>query len=266
VYFEEHGVGDPVLLVNGLGADHTTWGLQTSTFEKRHRVVVFDNPGVGRTAGPGGPYTTELFADVAAALLRHLGFDRAHVLGASMGGCIAQQVALRHPELVHSLSLHCTWGRPDNYLTALIRSWQSYARSVPLIELVRQIWLFVFTVWWFNDHAGEMADLERQVLESPTPQSPEAFCDQAEACLTHDALDRLGEIAAPTYITVGDRDLLTPAHHTYLIKERMPDAVLRVWPRMGHAPFWEIPEEFNARNLEFFEANSIRVRRTGRER
>jgi pimeloyl-ACP methyl ester carboxylesterase len=255
VYFEEHGSGDPVLLVNGLGADHTTWALQTAAFEKRHRVVVFDNPGVGQTESPRGPYTTELFADTAAALLSHLGIERAHVVGASMGGCIVQQIALRHPTLVRSLSLHCTWARPDNYLTALIRSWQSYAQAVPLIDLCRQEWLFVFTVWWHNDHADAMADLERQVLANPTPQSPEAFHDQAEACLTHDVLDRLGEIEAPTYVTVGDRDLLTPAHHTYLIKERMPEAVLRVWPRMGHAPFWEIPDEFNARNLEFFEAN-----------
>jgi pimeloyl-ACP methyl ester carboxylesterase len=255
VYYEEHGEGDPVLLVNGLAADHTTWGLQTDAFKERFRVIVFDNPGVGQTEGPRGPYTSELFADVAAALLRHLGVERAHVVGASMGGIIVEQLALRHPELVRSLSLHCTWGKADGYLTALIRSWQTSARALPLLDLCRQIWLFVFTVSHFNDHPDELAELERQVLDNPYPQSPEAFCDQAEACITHDVLDRLGEIEAPTYVTVGDRDLLTPAHHSYLIKERMPDAVLRVWPRMGHAPFWEIPDEFNARNLEFLEAH-----------
>lgn len=255
VYFEQHGAGDAVLLLNGLGADHTTWGLQTDEFSRRCRVVVFDNPGVGQTEGPRGPYTTELFADVAADLLRHLDVERAHVVGASMGGTIAQQLALRHPTLVRSLALHCTWGRADSYLIALMRSWQTYARAVPLIDLCRQIWLWGFTVWHYNDRPESIADLERQVLEAPFPQSPEAFCDQAEACIAHDVLDRLGEIAAPTLITVGDRDLLTPAHHSYLIKERMPHAVMRVWPRMGHSPFWEIPDEFNARNLEFLEAH-----------
>src|SRR5712691_820951 len=122
VYYEEHGAGEPVLLINGLGADHSAWALQAQALEKRFRVVVFDNPGVGQTSGPRGPYTTELFGDVAAGLLRSLGVDRAHVVGASMGGLIAQQVAVRHPELVRSLVLHCPWWRIDAYTAALIRS------------------------------------------------------------------------------------------------------------------------------------------------
>ena len=76
-------------------------------------MVVFDNPGVGQTEGPRGPYTTALFADVAAGLLRFLGIERAHVVGASMGGLIAQQIAVRHPQLVRSLTLHCPWWRID---------------------------------------------------------------------------------------------------------------------------------------------------------
>jgi pimeloyl-ACP methyl ester carboxylesterase len=243
VYHEEHGSGEPVLLVNGLGADHGAWALQTEALSASHRVVVFDNPGVGQTEGPGGPYTTGQLADVAASLLRHLGIDRAHVVGASMGGTIAQQLALRHPALVRSLALHCTWGRADRHLTAIVRNWQAAARALPYVDFCRQLWPFVFTVWWYNDRPGELEELERQAALAP--QSPDAFCDQAEACLTHDVLDRLGEIEAPTLLTVGDRDVLTPAHHTYAIKDEMPGASVRVWQKMGHAPFWEIPDEFN---------------------
>ncbi len=251
LYHEEHGQGDPLLLINGLGADHTAWGLQTEELSRDFRVVVFDNPGIGQTTGPPGPYTSERFAEVAAGLLRALGVERAHVVGASMGGIIAQELALEHPELVRSLSLHATWGRADRYLVALMRSWQTIARSVPLIELMRQIWLFVFTVRYFNERAADIAELERQVLEQAYPQLAEAFCDQAEACIAHDVLERLPAIVAPTYLSVGDRDLLTPAHHAYRIKEQMPHALLRVWKEMGHAPFWEIPDEFNARQREF---------------
>ena len=227
VYYEVHGEGDPVLLVAGLGADHQAWELQATAFRERHRVIVFDNPGVGRTEGPPGPYTTELFADTAAGLLRSLGIEAAHVVGASMGGTIAQQIALRHATLVRSLSLHCTWGRADGHLTAIMRSWQRYAREVPLIDLCRQCWLWVFTVWWFNDRPDEVAKLEQDVL------------------------DRLADVEAPTLLTVGDRDMLTPAHHTYAIKDRMPQARVRVWQQMAHAPFWEIAEEFNRVQLEF---------------
>src|SRR6266700_4182599 len=82
VYYEERGEGEPVLLINGLGADHRGWHFQTEALESWFRVIVFDNPGVGQTTGPGGPYSTELFADTAAGLLRRLGAGRAHVVGA----------------------------------------------------------------------------------------------------------------------------------------------------------------------------------------
>jgi pimeloyl-ACP methyl ester carboxylesterase len=245
VYYEEHGDGEPVLLINGLGADHTTWGLQTAFLSKHFRVIVFDNPGIGQTEGPRGPYTSALFADVAAGLLRFLGFERAHIVGASMGGLIAQQLAVRHAELVRSLTLHCSWWRADRRTTALIRSWQSYARVATPLDLARQIWLWVLTPRFFEECADEIAELEREVESNPNPQSAEAFSDQAEACIGHEALEEIASVEAPTLITVGDGDILTPPSHSFEIKARMPKATLHVWPEMGHAPFWEIPDQFN---------------------
>ena len=255
VYYEEHGEGDPVLLTNGLGADHTTWGLQTEFLRKHFRVIVFDNPGIGQTEGPQGPYTSALFADVAAALLRLLGFERAHIVGASMGGLIAQQLAVRHAELVRSLTLHCSWWRADRRTTALIRSWQSYARVATPLDLARQIWLWVLTPRFFEERAEEMAELERGVESNPHPQSAEAFSDQAEACIGHEAVEEIASVEAPTLITVGDGDLLTPPSHSFEIKARMPKATLHVWPEMGHAPFWEIPDEFNELTYGFLRAH-----------
>jgi pimeloyl-ACP methyl ester carboxylesterase len=250
VYYEEHGEGEPLLLLGDLGLDHTAWAPQIELLSRHHRVIVFDNPGSGRTEGSPGPYTTELFADVAAGLIDRVAGGSAHVVGASMGGAVGQQLALRHPGLVRSLALHGTWGQTDNHLRAFFRSWQTAARALPLIDLHRQIWLCVFTVWHYNDRPEAIAELERRVLEAP-PQSPDHFCAQVEACIAHDALDRLGEIAAPVLITVGDRDALTPPHHAYAIKERVPQARVRVWQKMGHAPYWETPEDFSAVTLDF---------------
>jgi len=255
VYYEEHGTGDPVLLINGLGADHTAWELQTEDLKRFFRVVVFDNPGVGQTEGPRGPYTTGLFADVAADLLRYLGIERVHVVGASMGGLIAQQVAVRHPGVVRSLVLHCSWWRADRYTTALIRSWQRYAGAAGMLELSRQIWLWVFTARFFEERPETLSELERRVTENPHPQSVEAFCDQAEACVAHEALETVAAVEAPTLITVGDADILTPSAHSRAIHERIRGSHLHVWPKMGHAPFWEIPDEFNRLNREFLEAH-----------
>jgi pimeloyl-ACP methyl ester carboxylesterase len=254
VYYEEHGAGEPVLLIGGLGADHSAWALQTEFLARHFKVVVFDNPGCGQTTGPPGPYTTELFGDVAAGLVRSLGIDRTHVVGASMGGLIAQQVAVRSPTVVRSLVLHCSWWRADPYTQSLIRSWQSFARATGMLELSRQIWLWVFTPGFFESQRPFFADLERRVREAPT-QTPEAFCEQAEACMAHEALERIREVDVPTLLTVGDHDILTPPAHSAAIHERIKGSVLHVWPGMGHAPFWEIPDEFNGLNRDFLEAH-----------
>ena len=255
VFYEEHGSGDPVLLVNGLGADHTAWALQTESLRESFRVVVFDNPGVGQTEGPRGPYTTALFADVAVALLTHLQIERAHVVGASMGGLIAQQIGVRHPAAVRSLAIHCPWWEADPYTVALIRSWQAIGRATGMLELSRQIWLWVFTPRYYAEHPEAFVELERQSADNPHPQTVDAFCDQAEAVLGHIALEEVSGIDAPTLITVGDRDIFTPPAHARALHERIHGSVLHVWPEMGHAPFWEIPDEFNRLNREFLEAH-----------
>jgi pimeloyl-ACP methyl ester carboxylesterase len=255
VYYEENGDGVPLLLVAGLAADHRAWARQVDAFSPRYRTIVFDNPGIGETVGPEEPYTTALLADVAAGLLGQLGVDSAHVVGVSMGGAIAQELALRHPELVRTLSLHSTWGRADNHLASILRSWKTSARALPLIDLCRQLWPWMFTVWFYNDRAEKLDELDRLVAAEPDLQTPDAFCRQAEACIGHDALDRLGDVRAPTYMSVGDRDALTPAHHAYRMKERMPHAQLRVWQKMAHAAFIEIADEFNARQLEFLDSH-----------
>jgi len=253
VYYEEHGAGEPVLLINGLGADHRAWHLQTEELERSFRVIVFDNPGVGQTTGPRGPYTTGLFADVGAGLLRGLGVERAHVVGASMGGMIGQQFAVRHPELVRSLVLHCPWWHADPYTAALIRSWQAIGRAAGMLELSRQIWLWVFTARFYEERPDWFDQLEAEAQKPG--QSFEAFCDQAEACLSHHALEAVADVTTPTLITVGERDILTPPEHARAIHERVRGSTLHVWPEMGHAPFWEIPDEFNALNREFLEAH-----------
>jgi pimeloyl-ACP methyl ester carboxylesterase len=255
VYYEVHGSGEPVLLINGLGADHSAWDLQTGYLKGFFQVVVFDNPGVGRTEGPRGRYTTSLFADVGADLLHSLDIDRAHIIGASMGGLIAQQLAVRHPGLVRSLVLHCSWWRADPYTQALIRSWQALARAAGMHELSRQIWLWVFTPRFYEERPDTFAGLEQQLEEDPHAQTVEAFCDQAEACLGHEALKQVADLRAPTLITVGDTDILTPPVHSRALHERIPGSTLHVWPAMGHAPFWEIPDAFNRLNHDFLEAH-----------
>ena len=113
LYYEEHGSGDPLLLIMGLAADSTAWMFQMPDFAKHYRTIVFDNRGVGRSSKPPGPYSIHQMADDAAGLLEQLEIERAHVVGVSMGGMIAQELALRHPERVRGLVLACTYPEPD---------------------------------------------------------------------------------------------------------------------------------------------------------
>ena len=113
LYYEEHGAGDPLLLVMGLGADSTAWMFQVPDFARHYRTIVFDNRGVGRSAKPPGPYSIAQMADDTAGLLDTSGVERCHVVGVSMGGMIAQELALRHPARVRGLVLACTYPEPD---------------------------------------------------------------------------------------------------------------------------------------------------------
>ena len=245
VYYEEQGTGETILLVGGLTVDHGGFAYQVEPLARRHRVIVFDNPGVGQTTGPQGPYTTALLADVAAGLLDALGAGPAHVVGVSMGGAIAQELALRHPAAVRSAFLQCTWGRADAYMVALFRSWQGIARGVPeIIDRYRAFWPWVFTPAFYAA-PGAIAAVEEVTAANPFPQSVRGFLDQSEACIAHDALDRVAGIEAPVLVAAGESDLLVPLRLSLELHERIPGSLLHVWPKMGHVPLLETPGEFN---------------------
>src|SRR5215211_420992 len=127
LYYEETGSGPPLLLIAGLSGNTLGWAMLQPTLAERFRVIAFDNRGAGRSSAPPGPYTTRRMADDAAALLDRLGVARAHVLGFSMGGMVAQELALHHPARVGRLVLYGTLARPrpailDPWLTFVVQA------------------------------------------------------------------------------------------------------------------------------------------------
>jgi len=146
MHFEVSGKGDPVLLINGLSAPAASWALQAKALAPHFMVVTFDNRGVGETDLPGEPmYSIGQLADDAAAILKHLKLSRAHVVGASMGGAVGMELALRQPRLVRSLTLACTWVEGDARFLHTLESWISLAYRVPIEERYRHVlypWLF----------------------------------------------------------------------------------------------------------------------------
>jgi len=251
MYYVEAGAGTPLVLIMGFGGDHLAWGFQIPAFAARYRVIAFDNRGVGQSDQPDHPYTTRLMADDTVGLMDALGIGRAHVLGVSMGGMIAQELALNHLSRVRSLQLHCTHARGDAYLRALGAAWRSIRTGLTREDSLRAIALWLFAPATYNERSEFVETLLQNALANPHPQSLVGFLRQGEAVAAHDTLDRLGAIGCPTLVAVGEEDVLVPLRFSQELAKRIPGAELRTIAGAGHVYFWERPDEFNQLCLEF---------------
>ena len=245
IYLKQLGQGPDVLLIGGLGDTVESWQFQLDGLADRYRLTAFDNRGVGRTPLRGGPLSTATMADDAAALLRALDVPAAHVAGFSMGSAIAQELALRHPELVRSLVLVSTYGRPD----ALFRSQLEFWRWLPEAAPTERAFLEAFFTWVYTPRAHADGSVDRIVEEAlafPHQQSVEAFQAQVDACRAHDTAGRLRRIAAPTLVVAGEYDTILPPRLGRAVAAEIPGARSEVMPGEAHQPFQEVPHAFNA--------------------
>lgn len=251
MHYVEAGAGEPVVLIMGIGGDHTAWAFQIRAFAERYRVIAFDNRGAGQTDQPDAPCTIALMADDTAGLMDRLAIARAHVVGVSMGGMIAQEVALRAPGRVRSLQLHATLARPDAYTRQLLDVWRVQRAKLTLAERMRAQGLWLFAPVTYAERPEFVETVVQNAIDNPHPQSLTGFVRQAEAVAGHDALDRVGAIACPTLVTVGEEDVLVPPRFARELAARIPGAELTVVPEAGHAYMWERPDIFNRICLDF---------------
>jgi pimeloyl-ACP methyl ester carboxylesterase len=252
LWAEQEGAGDDVLFISGLADEGACWVDQVEGLKDRYRITTFDNRGVGRSATPDGPFRIADFAADTAALMDELGLERAHIVGSSMGGAIAQELALAHPDRVRSLVLNGTWCRGDRFLHEVFRNWMWSAQKADSIRdflVTVNLWCFAPRIW----NEGIMDGWIDAAEASPYAQSVDAFCRSAEALIEHDSADRIGAINAPTLVTVGELDLCLPARYSEAIVERIPNARLVVIAAVGHQPFQEAPEKYNRLLDEFWE-------------
>ena len=229
LYYEWHGAegGTPVVLVMGLGGDTTAWPFQLAALAPRHRVLVFDNRGAGRSDAPDVPYTTRGMAEDLLALLDALGVERAHLLGLSLGGAIAQEAVLAAPARFASLQLHATLGGAAPLLPGARRGRPHGAAAVRprgLLPRPQRVAL----------HAADASPTQPELVElvvqrathHPHPVALHAYLRQTEAVLGHDTRDRLHLIRCPTLVAVGGQDLLTPPVLAEELARRIPGARL----------------------------------------
>lgn len=248
IFFETEGEGPPLLLLSGTGHDHTFWSGQLALLAGEFRCIVVDNRGVGKSSTPPFEYTLADMADDAACVLEAAGASQAHVMGFSMGGHIAQELALRHPGRVLTLGLHHTWARNCPRLEAFQKARKRLAERGDREALADFTLLGLFAHAFYDAHPREMEDRRKRLIEDVRDAG---WAGQLEACLLGDTLERLSAIGVPTLVTTSDRDLIVAAHHAREIHRRIPGSRLVVLEGTGHVALIEEPEMFGRLCLEF---------------
>jgi pimeloyl-ACP methyl ester carboxylesterase len=237
IRWESHGDGKPLLLIQGLGYGRWGWDPIVPPLAERHRVLTFDNRGIGESEKPAGPYSARQMADDALQVLDEAGVDRADVVGASLGGMIAQELAVLAPERVDRLVLCCTALRSDAFPfpEATVKLMGEAATLAPDVALRR----FVENALG----AEPPQELVERIfaLRVANPPDPAGWQAQAAAGTTFAGVD--GEIRQPTLVLHGTEDNVVDVRHAGLLGERIPGARVELIPGTGHLFFWEKPEE-----------------------
>lgn len=248
IAWEERGSGAPLLLIQGLGYARWGWEPVVPGLAERYRVLFFDNRGIGDSDKPDGPYTARAMADDALQVLDEAGVEHAHVLGASLGGMIAQELAVTAPERVDRLVLCCTTPGGANAVPmpeVTVKLFAEAAALDPLVALRR----FVENALG-NDPAPALVEdlFARRVANPPDPAGWQA---QAAAGAAFAGVD--GEIAAPTLVLHGTADNVIDHRNAALLAERIPAARVELLPDAGHLFFWEQPDAFVRIVAEFLQ-------------
>jgi len=242
LYWESTGKGDPVLLIMGLGLSGGAWWRTVPVLSRRLRVITFDNRGVGRSRAFSYAYTTEAMADDAVSVLDDLRLERVYVYGISLGGMVAQQLALRHPERVRSLVLGATNAggpravRPDEEVVTFFRR----RLQMRAEEAARASVPFNYGPRCRSEHFDRIEEDIAQRLAHPFAER--AYRAQMFAAGLHNCYGRLPRIDVPTLVVHGRHDRMVPVANAHLIAERIPGARLRILEESGHLYPTEEPE------------------------
>jgi pimeloyl-ACP methyl ester carboxylesterase len=242
LHYERAGSGEPLLAIQGMSGTHLSWGrLFLAELESHFDCVAFDNRGVGRSGAVADPFTIAEMAADSAGLLDALELESAHVLGISMGGMIAQELALAHPERLRSLTLGCTYcGGPGSKLMdpADFRSLAEAMASGSQERVLRAMWELNLSPG-FRAEESRYGDFTEMARALPAPRRTVEL--QMQAILAHDTSARLPELETPTLVVHGTADRVLGYANGPLIDSLLPDSRLETLEDVGHMFWWEQP-------------------------
>ena len=235
-YYETYGDpgSPPVLLISGLGGDHRGWKPLAESLASSFRVIVFDNRDSGLSQRAQSFYGIADMAKDAIGVLRELGIARTHVVGYSMGGAIAQEIAIEHPEFVDRMALLATYDAGDPRGSALFKGFSMLRRNLPRDEYMRLTLPWVYTRAEYADE-DFIEQLISYGMEDELYQEPDAYERQAEATITFHSRDRLHRISCPTLLIFGEEDIMTPMRFARSMVRDIRGSRLVVMEGTGHA-------------------------------
>lgn len=264
LWWESAGAGEPVLLLMGTGADHSLWGSQVEAYSRGHRLITIDSRGTGRSTRPADPTgcTPFTMAEDAKHLLDHLGIEKVHLGGLSLGSAIAQEFALAWPDRLLSLALHGTWGRSDEWFRRMIDTLEYPAKLGDTRAYLRFGLMWVLSPKFLEEKPDEVAAIERTYLEeNPHPPSGPGICNHTHADKAHDALDRLHLIRTRTLVTAGEMDWIVPPRYGEEVARRIPGCRYHLFrgPYASHVANIEMADDWNRLTLAFLRGEDVGV-------
>ena len=253
INYKVEGQGEPLVMIMGFTANRSNWMPQIPFFKRFYRVITFDNRGVGKSDKPRGPYSTKMMADDTVRLMDHLGVEKAHIMGVSMGGMIAQELAINYPQRVMKLVLACTYAcqdetsgdTPEQAKLSQLTPEKMVSAMIGL-AVNKPLYRFIF---------GLLARIQFKFMGA---SGWVGVAGQREACRKHDTLERLPLITAPTLVIVGTKDRTIKPISSEVIASKIPNAKLVKVEGGSHTFSLEMKNVFNREVLNFLKNNTPR--------
>lgn len=230
--------GKPIVLVAGLGDDHTSWSGILPSLISTYRCITFDNRGIGKSPNTAGPYTTAELAEDTHAIVSALNLGPVTAIGSSLGGAICQEWALKYPSDLSRIVFTNSWAGRDPYLEVLFEHWIQLAQSDQTSMIIDALLLFCFSPQFLIENPTMIED-----FRNTPPPNMLGFAAAAAACRNHDALSRVAAITQPSLVVAGGRDILTRPSLSEALTKALPNASLALVDA-AHMTFWEATDDW----------------------
>jgi aminoacrylate hydrolase len=254
LYYEEHGAGEPLLLVPGLGGVGASFFKQIPELSRHYRVIVHDHRGCGQSDRPTMRYSVEQMAQDVLRFMDALKIERAHFLGHSTGGAIGQIIAIEAPQRLKKLILSSTWTHCDAFFGRVFEARHALLKHTGPMGYLRATSAVLYPPWWVSQNEKLVAEQERQQAAGFPPV--EVVLSRIEAIMRFDRREQLSRIGAPTLVSVAVDDTVTPLYFSQALAKAIPGAKLKVFESGGHLLYHVVDRDYTRAVIDFLSSDA----------